>query len=83
MHVDREVAAQARVDRVVVAGTGRSDQRQELGLELVEDLPDLRSRHAPLVVVQQDVVGLFVRVEALDVAASKLDVLLERGRYAA
>ena len=55
-----------------------SIERDELALELVEDLGDLGRLHPLLVVVQQGVVGL--AVEALDVPALELDVVLEVGQ---
>ena len=53
------------------------DQRHEVLFELVEDLPHLCRLHVRLEVVEEDVVRLVGRVEALDVAVAQLEVLLE------
>ena len=47
------------------------------GLQLLEDRPHLRRLHPLLVVVEQDVVGLVRRLEAVDVGELQLDVPLE------
>jgi hypothetical protein len=71
--VDWELGLEKRVvDRVRVR---LLDQRDELALELREDLLDLRGRHPLFVVVQEDVVRL--PVEAVDVPPLELDVPLE------
>src|SRR5215210_6275625 len=69
----------ARQERVLdLAGVcDLLDQRDEVFLELVEDLSDLRRLHVRLVVVEQHVVRLVRRIEAGDVSLSKLDVLFE------
>src|SRR5439155_17328027 len=64
--LDRAASAQKGV--VDFALTKLRDQRDELGLELVEDLPYLRGRRVRLEVVEQDVVRLRHTVEARDIA---------------
>jgi hypothetical protein len=74
--VEWEVAAQERV--VCVAIAQLRDQRDELVLDLLEDACDVGRLHLRLEVVQEDVVGLVLGLEALDVASAELDVALER-----
>jgi hypothetical protein len=52
-------------------------ERYELLLHALEDDPDLGGLHAPLVVVEQHVVGLVCLREQLDVAPAQLHVMLE------
>src|SRR6476661_8235824 len=73
--VDREVAAQKRVICLRLAQLG--DQRDQVSLDLVEDLRDLCGRRLGLEVVKEDVVGLVHALEALDVASPQLEVPLE------
>src|SRR2546427_580189 len=57
-----EAAVQARVvDRA--SGVDCLDQRHERRLQLVEDRLDLRRLHPRLVVVEENVVGVFLRLE--------------------
>ena len=74
--VEREVAGEERV--VDLAAAQLRDQRHELGLDLGEDARHLGRLHLRLEVVEQDVVRLVRRLEALDVAAAQLDVALEQ-----
>ena len=59
---------------------GGGDQRDLLFLEPLEDGAHLGRLHAGLEVVEQDVVGLVVVVEALDVLAAQVEVVAERGQ---
>ena len=68
----------ARGPLPLLAGGG--DERHLLLLQPVEDRADLGRLHARLEVVEEDVVGLVVVVEALDVAAPQLDVRAQRGQ---
>ena len=70
--LDGEVSDQERLVHFGVTELG--DQRYELGLELVEDLPHFGRARIRLEVVEQDVVRLVDSVVALDVAAPQLDV---------
>ncbi len=75
--VDRELTGQERVvDRVVALGD-LGDQRHEACLQLVEDRPHVGRLHARLVVVEEDVVVLVGRLEAVHVLPSELDHLLQ------
>src|SRR5581483_6710128 len=74
--VDVEVAGEERVVDVAVAEVG--DQLDELGLDLREDARHLGGLHLRLEVVEQDVVGLCLRAEALDVAVAQLHVPLHK-----
>ena len=64
--------------RALTLGAGAGHERHLLLLEPVEHGTDLGRLHARLEVVQQNVVGLVVVVEALDVAATQLEVLAQR-----
>ena len=76
LRVPREMAAEAGiVDRIGVRD--RAQPRNERGLQRVEDLLDLDGLHAGLVVVEDDVVRVAVRLEARDVALAQLEVPLE------
>ena len=68
--VDGKVPGHERVVDLDVAEL--CDQRNELRLELGEDLAHLCSRRVRLEVVEQDVVRLLDAVEAVDVAAAQL-----------
>src|SRR6185312_15025592 len=68
--VDGEVSGHEGVVDLDVAEL--CDQRNELRLELGEDLAHLYSRRVRLEVVEQDVVRLLDAVEAVDVAAAQL-----------
>ena len=59
---------------------GGCDERHLLLLQPVEDGADLGRLHPGLEVVEEDVVGLVVVVEALDVAAPQLDVRAQCGQ---
>ena len=72
----REGAVQARVVDRFVVGDG-ADHRHEAFLEPVEDRLHLGRLHARLVVVEHDVVGIAIVVEARDVAPPQLEVPLE------
>jgi hypothetical protein len=77
--VDREMPGEARVvDRVGALGD-LGDQRDELGLQLVEDRAHLGGLHALVEVVEQHVVVVLRLREARDVFALKLDVAAEIG----
>ena len=76
--VELEVAAHdAAVGLGVVVG-GRLHQRAQRGDELVEQRAHLGGRHAGLVVVEQDVVGVLGVGEAGGVAPAQLDLARER-----
>ena len=66
------------VDAVGVVGQ-RRDHRHQLRLQLVEQPRDLGALHARLVVVEQHVVGALEALEAVHVAAGKLEVPLQVG----
>ena len=77
--LDRKVAEQARIVHAVGVLGDLRDQRDEAGLELVEDLTDGIGLETFVEVVQQDVVRILVAhaVEAVDVLVRELDVLLQ------
>ena len=75
--VEREVAVEARVVDRVGALTKLLDEGDELAAHVVEHRARLGGGHALLVVVEEHVVELVGRVEAVDVAVLELDVLLE------
>ena len=77
--LDGERALRERAVDGVRRVAHRRDERHELLLEPVEHLPHLGRRHIGLEVVQQHVVGLPCRLEALHVAVLELQVALERG----
>ena len=77
LRLDRPGAVHERVVAVDRADVG--DQRNELRLQVVEDLPHLGRLHPGLEVVEEHVVRLVVALEALDVAALQLDRALEVG----
>ena len=78
--LDRELRVEARgVNRARVLDSS-GDQRYLPLLETVERRPHLGGLHALLVVVEQDVVGLLRRLEAVDVGVRELDVPLEVGQ---
>ena len=77
LRVDRPRAGHEGVVAVDRADLG--DQRDELSLQVVEHRPHLGRLHPRLEVVEEDVVGLVVALEALDVAALQLDGALEVG----
>src|SRR5579862_1452944 len=70
--VEVEIAGEERVIDLAFAQLG--DQVDELRLELFEDPRDLGGLHLRLEVVEEHVVRLLLRAEALDVTVSKLDV---------
>jgi hypothetical protein len=74
--LDREASGEERVVDVGVAELG--DQRHELGLDRLEDVPHVGRGRLRLEVVEEDVVGLVDAFEALHVAQAQLDVPLER-----
>ena len=74
--VEVEVAGEERVVDVAIAKVG--DQLHELGLDLGEDARHLRRLHLRLEVVEQHVVRLVLRAEALDIAVPQLDVALHQ-----
>ncbi len=80
LRVDRVLGLEERVVDVALAQL--RDQGDELRLDLVEDAPHLGGLHLRLEVVEQDVVRLVPRLEAVDVAAAQLDVALERRQEA-
>ena len=78
--VDREMAREARVvDRVRPLGD-LGDQRDQLGLQLVEDRSHLGRLHALVEVVEQHVVVVLRLREARDVFALKLHVAPQIGQ---
>ena len=66
--VDREVAGEERIVGVAAAQLG--DEPHELRLDLVEDPLHLGGLHLRLEVVEQHVVWLVLRAEALDIATA-------------
>ena len=75
--LDRERRA---ADRTLAVLAGGGDERHLLLLQPVEDGADLGGLHPGLEVVEEDVVGLVVVVEALDVAAAQLEVRAQGGQ---
>jgi hypothetical protein len=75
--VDRKRTAEHGVVHRLGAVGDRPDQRQERLLEALEHCPRLDGSRALLVVVEEDVVGRTVRLEAIDVAQLELHVAAE------
>ncbi len=81
-HVQLEPLLGLAREEAVASGSlavlrGGCDERDLLLLQPGEDRADLGRRRPALEVVEEDVVGLVVVVEALDVAAAELEVRLE------
>ena len=66
-------------ERVLVVRRVFSHERSELGRQHREDFADLRRAHPRLVVLEQHVVRVVVRCEALDVLSTEIDDALEPG----
>ena len=64
---------------VPLVGGVLGNERDELGLENLEDRANVRRPHARLVVVEQNVVRIVVRGEALCIAEAQLETALEPG----
>ena len=65
-------------ERVVLVGRVLGDERAELGTEHREDLANLGCAHPGLVVLEEHVVRVVVRCEALDVLPAQIHDALER-----
>ena len=77
---DRERALH---ERVLFVRRVLRHERAQLGGERREDLPDLRRTHPGLVVLEEDVVRVVVRREALDVLARRSTMRSSQGRNGA
>ena len=66
-------------ERVVLVGCVFGHEGAELRRQHREDLADLRRAHSGLVVLEQHVVCVVVRSEALDVLSTEIDDALEPG----
>ena len=79
LRADRERAVH---EPVVLLGHVLVDERDQVGLERVEDASHVLGAHPALPLVEHDVVGVVVRREALDPAKAELEDALQPGAEA-